>query len=64
VPVSKNRPTPIRSKGKEEKYGNWKKRKIYRGMEGVQWAEMRRVRWMCDIELQDRVPSKGLRKRD
>jgi len=24
-----------------------------------QWAEMRMVRWMCGIKLQDRVPSKG-----
>jgi len=28
-----------------------------------QRAEMRMVRWMCGINLQDRVPSKGLRKR-
>ena len=28
-----------------------------------QWAEMRIVRWMCDIMLQYRVPSKGLRER-
>jgi len=27
-------------------------------------AEMRMVRWMCGIKLQDRVPSKGLRERD
>jgi len=26
----------------------------------LQWAEMRMVRWMCGIMLQDRVPSKGL----
>ena len=26
-------------------------------------AEMRMVRWMCGIKLQDRVPSKGLRER-
>jgi len=26
-------------------------------------AEMRMVRWMCGIALQDRVPSKGLRER-
>ena len=24
------------------------------------WAEMRMVRWMCGMKLQDRVPSKGL----
>jgi len=30
----------------------------------LQWAEMRMVRWMCGIKLQDRVPSKGLRERD
>jgi len=29
----------------------------------LQWAEMRMVRWMCGIKLQDRVPSKGLRDR-
>jgi len=29
----------------------------------IQWAEMRMVRWMCGIKLQDRVPSKGLRER-
>jgi len=30
----------------------------------LQQAEMRMVRWMCGIKLQDRVPSKGLRERD
>jgi len=29
----------------------------------LQWAEMRIVRWMCGIKLQNRVPSKGLRER-
>jgi len=29
----------------------------------VQWTEMRMVRWMCGIKLQDRVPSKRLRER-
>jgi len=29
----------------------------------LQWAEMRMLRWMCSAKLQDRVPSKGLRKR-
>jgi len=29
----------------------------------LQWAEMRMVRWMCGIKLQDRVPGKGLRER-
>jgi len=29
----------------------------------LQWAEMRMVRWMCVIKLQDTVPSKGLRER-
>ena len=28
-----------------------------------QRAEMRMVRWMCGVKLQDRVPSKGLRER-
>jgi len=29
----------------------------------LQWVEMRMVRWMCGVKLQDRVPSKGLRER-
>jgi len=29
----------------------------------LQWAEMRMVRWMCGIQLQDRVRSKVLRER-
>jgi len=29
----------------------------------LQRAEMRMVRWICGIKLQDRVPSKGLRER-
>jgi len=29
----------------------------------LQRAEIRMVRWMCGIKLQDRVPSKGLRER-
>jgi len=29
----------------------------------LQWAEMRMVRWMCGMKLQDQVPSKGLRER-
>jgi len=29
----------------------------------LQLAVMRMVRWMCGIELQDRVPSKGFRQR-
>jgi len=29
----------------------------------LQWAEMRMVRWMFDVKLQDRIPSKGLRER-
>jgi len=29
----------------------------------LQWAEMRMVRWMCGVKLQDRVPSRGLRER-
>jgi len=28
-----------------------------------QQAEMRMVRWMCSLKLQDRVPSKRLRER-
>jgi len=28
----------------------------------LQQAEMRMVRWMCGIKLQDKVPSKGLRE--
>jgi len=26
-------------------------------------AEMKMVRWMCGVKLQDRIPSKGLRER-
>jgi len=29
----------------------------------LQRAEMRMVRWMCGMKLQDRIPSKGLRER-
>jgi len=29
----------------------------------LKWAEMRIVRWMCGMKLQDRIPSKGLRER-
>jgi len=29
----------------------------------LQWAEMRMVRWMCDVKVKHRVPSKELRKR-
>ena len=29
----------------------------------LQWAEMRMVRWMCGIKLQDRVPGNGLKER-
>jgi len=29
----------------------------------LQQAEMRMVRWMCGVKLQDRVRSKGLRER-
>ena len=29
----------------------------------LQQAEMRMVRWMYDVKLEDRVPSKGLRER-
>jgi len=24
----------------------------------LQWAEMRMARWMCDVKLKDRVPSR------
>jgi len=27
------------------------------------WAEMRMVRWMCGVKLEDRLPSKELRER-
>jgi len=37
----------------------WPVRKEYEV--SLQWAEMRMVSWMCDVKLQDRVPSKGLR---
>ena len=29
----------------------------------LQRAEMRMVRWMCDVKVKDRVPSKKLRER-
>ena len=29
----------------------------------LQRAEMRMVRWLCDVKLQDRIPSKELRER-
>ena len=29
----------------------------------LQQAEMRMVRWMCGLKLQDRIPSNGLRER-
>ena len=29
----------------------------------LQHSEMRMVRWMCGVKLQDRVPSKGLTER-
>ena len=29
----------------------------------LQQAEMRMVRWMCGMKLQNRIPSKGLRER-
>ena len=29
----------------------------------LQWAEMRMIRWMCGMKLQDRIPSKGFRER-
>jgi len=29
----------------------------------LQRAEMRMVRWMCGMKLQDRIPSEGLRER-
>ena len=29
----------------------------------LQQAEMRMVRWMCGVKLQDRIPSKGLSER-
>jgi len=30
----------------------------------LQRAEMRVVRWMCDVKVKDRFPSKELRERD
>ena len=29
----------------------------------LQWTEMRMVRWMCDVKVKDRVPSKEWRER-
>jgi len=33
------------------------------GSETLQQTEMRMVRWMCNVKVKDRVPSKGLRER-
>jgi len=41
--------------------GTWPVRK--KNEVALQWSEMRMVRWICGVKLQDRVPSKGLRKR-
>jgi len=41
---------------------NWPKRK--ENEVALQRTEMRMVRWMCHIKLQDRVSSKRLRERD
>ena len=34
---------------------------VTRNEVALQRAEMRMVRWMCDVKLQDRVPSKELK---
>ena len=39
----------------------WPVRKEYEV--ALQWAEMRMVKWMCGVKLQDRIPSKALRER-
>ena len=39
----------------------WPVRKEYEV--ALQWAEMRIVRWMCNVKVKDRVPSKVLRER-
>jgi len=39
----------------------WPVRKEYKVAR--QRTEMRMVRWMCDVEVKDRIPSKGLRER-
>ena len=36
---------------------------VVRNEVALQQAEMRMVRWMCGVKLQDRIPSKGLRER-
>jgi len=41
--------------------GTWPVRK--ENEVALQRAEMRMVRWMCGMMLQDRIPSKGLRER-
>jgi len=28
------------------------------------WEEMRMVRWVCDVKVKDRVPSKEVRERE
>jgi len=43
----------------EVRHGPVKKESVV----ALQQAEMRMVRWMCGIKLQDRVPSKGLSER-
>jgi len=40
---------------------NWPVRK--ENEVALQRAEMRMVRWMCGVKLQDRIGSKGLRER-
>jgi len=39
----------------------WPVRK--RNVVALQRAEIRMVRWMCDVKLRDRLPSKELRER-
>jgi len=42
---------------------NWPVRKQNGVAVALQQAEMRMVRWMCDIKVKDRLPSKELRER-
>jgi len=43
---------------RSETWPIWKENEV-----ALQRAEMRMVRWVCDIKVKDRVPSKELRER-
>jgi len=68
VPLLSNKDIPLIVRGRL--YSNCVRNSMLHGSEtwpikkenevALQWAEMRMVRWMCGIKLQDRAPSKGL----